>query len=32
MEKIILDAYLSEIKSQGGRVPVTAEEAERADT
>ncbi len=32
MEKIILDAYLAEIKNQHGRAPVTAEEAERADT
>jgi stage V sporulation protein G len=32
MEKTILEAYLAEIKSQNGRAPVTAEEAERADT
>src|SRR4051812_1622997 len=34
MEKKILDAYLSEIKSHEGvdRIPQTAEEAERADT
>ncbi|MFL5815252.1 MAG: septation regulator SpoVG [Bdellovibrionia bacterium] len=32
MEKTILEAYLAEIKNQNGRTPVTAEEAERADT
>lgn len=32
MEKVILDAYLAEIKKQGGRVAQTAEEAESADT
>lgn len=32
MEKKILDAYLSEIKREGARIPQTAEEAERADT
>lgn len=31
MEKVILEAYLTEIKSQGGRVAQTAEQAERAD-
>ena len=31
MEKKILDAYLAEIKNQGGRVTQTAEEAETAD-
>ena len=31
MEKKILDAYLAEIKSQGGRTSQTAEEAEQAD-
>ena len=31
MEKKILDAYLSEIKSPSGRGAQTAEEAERAD-
>lgn len=31
MEKVILDAYLAEIKSQGDRVALTAEEADRAD-
>jgi stage V sporulation protein G len=32
MEKTILEAYLAEIKNHNGRTPVTAEEAERADT
>ena len=32
MEKVILDAYLAEIKKNGGRLAVSAEEAERADT
>lgn len=32
MEKVILDAYLSEIKRGGARLAVSAEEAERADT
>jgi stage V sporulation protein G len=31
MEKVILEAYLSEIKNQGGRVAQTAEQAESAD-
>src|SRR4029078_6150152 len=32
VEKIILDAYLAEIKKIGGRVSQTAEQAETADT
>lgn len=32
MEKVILEAYLAEIKKGNGRVAVSAEEAERADT
>jgi len=31
MEKIILDAYLAEIKKPGGSAPQSAEEAEKAD-
>jgi stage V sporulation protein G len=32
MEKKILDAYLAEIKGEGGRSRQSAEEAEKADT
>src|SRR6185312_5019536 len=32
MEKVILDAYLSELKNGEGRLAVSAEEAERADS
>jgi len=32
MEKVVLDAYLAEIKKSGGKVNQTAAEAETADT